>query len=543
MVFRFLKKVSNRSQNAQRNEDTAPYESVDLEAYQDQAVSAHLSENLIYLKKILGVDGDIVFRSFFLGNLRDTAAAIIYIEGMVDKTILNNNILKPLMFDATSQDRKHANGQIRELLLGSLLPMSGLKETGYMAMVISSILSGAVILMVDSLKEALIIDIRSYQQRAINEPPSEVTVRGPREGFTETLKTNVVLIRRHLRSPNLTFESFSLGRLTSTEVSLAYIKGIASPELVDEVKKRLKKIDIDGVLESGYIEDLIEDNPFSPFPQMHRTERPDRVAANLLEGRVAIITDGTPFVLVLPVEISSFLTAPEDYYERFILATAIRFVRYVSFVVSLFLPSLFIAITTFHQEMIPVRLLNSISASRQGVPFPTLVEGLLMEFIFEVLREAGVRLPRAIGQTVSIAGALVIGQSAVTAGIVSPLMVIIVAATGIASFTIPSYNLGISIRLLRFPLMLLAGTMGLFGVIIGLIIMTVHAMKLRSFGVPFMASLAPLHLSDLRDVFIRAPWWAMDERPVEMNKLNRRRQGRNQKPVPPGQGSKGGADW
>ena len=224
------------------------------------------------------------------------------------------------------------------------------------------------------------------------------------------------------------------------------------------------------------------------------------------------------------------------------MATSTRWVRYIAFTMSLILPSIYIAITTFHQEMIPAQLLNSISASRQGVPFPALVEALVMEFIFEVLREAGIRLPRAVGQTVSIAGAIVIGQSGVQAGVVSPLMVIVVATTGIASFTVPSYNLGISVRLLRFPLMLLAGTMGLYGLVLGIIVITIHAMKLRSFGVPFTAPLAPLHLADWKDVFIRVPWWAMDERPTEIAKSNRRRQAPGMKPAPPDNGSNKGGD-
>jgi len=269
------------------------------------------------------------------------------------------------------------------------------------------------------------------------------------------------------------------------------------------------------------------------FPQIVHTERPDRVAAGLLQGRVAILTDGTPFVLLVPGEFVTFLTSPEDYYERYMLGTFIRWVRMAAFIISLVLPSLYIAITTFHSEMIPTRLLISITSYRQGLPFPTLAEALAMEFTFEILREAGVRLPRSIGQAVSIVGALVIGQSAVQAGIVSPLMVIIVAFTGIASFSFPSYNLGITIRLLRFPLMLLAGLLGLFGVMFGIIMITIHMASIRSLGVPYLASVAPVHLSDLKDVLVRAPWWAMDERPAEVSKINRRRQAPNLKPKPP----------
>ncbi|MDD3364031.1 MAG: spore germination protein, partial [Syntrophomonas sp.] len=378
-----------------------------------------------------------------------------------------------------------------------------------------------------------IIDIRHHNERSITQPDNEILVRGPREGFTETLTTNLPLLRRCVKSPNLMFEPMKIGRITATDISVAYIKGIASPDLINEVKQRLQRIDIDGILESGYLEEFIEDNPYSPFPQIMHTERPDRVAAALLQGRIAIFTDGTPFVLIVPAEFTSFLTAPEDYYERFLVGTAIRWIRMVAFAISLVLPSIYIAVTTFHVEMIPTRLLISITSYRQGLPFPTLMEAFMMELTFEILREAGVRLPRSIGQAVSIVGALVIGQAAVQAGIVSPLMVIIVAFTGIASFAFPSYNLGISIRLLRFPLMLLAGLLGLFGMMFGIILISIHVAGLRSLGVPYLSSLAPLHLTDLKDVLVRAPWWAMDERPAGISKINRRRQALNLKPAPP----------
>lgn len=504
---------------------------LDLKELQQITVSSRLKNNLDLLKSILGQNNDIIFRSFNLGFGKHTEAAIIYIEGMVDKTMLNIDIMKPLMLE----DHTNINPSVKSLqetIVKSLLTVSNVQEDQTIDRIVKGILSGRVILMVDGLAAAFNIDICEYKKRQITQPESEVLIRGPREGFTESLSTNITLIRRRLKSPNLVFESFTIGRVTSTEISVVYIKGIASPDMLNELKNRLQRIDIDGVLESGYLEEFIEDNPYSPFPQMHHTERPDRVTAALLEGRIAVITHGTPFVLIIPVELTSFLTSPEDYYERYMLGTVILFLRYTAFALSLLLPALYIAVTTFHQEMIPSRLLIGISSYRQGVPFPTLLEALIMEFMFEALREAGTRLPRTVGQAVSIVGALVIGQSAVQAGIVSPLMVIIVAVTGIFSFMMPSYNLAITLRLLRFPLMLLAGSMGLFGVVTGVLIITIHLTSLRSFGMPYLSSLAPLHVQDLKDVLIRAPWWAMNNRPVEIAKLNSRRQTKNLKPSP-----------
>ncbi len=532
-----------RKQKTKNTEPKTPsQEPVNQDEIKSLVVSADLQKNLDILQNTLGSSGDMVFRRFYLGLQDGYEACMVYIDGAVDKTILDNNIIKSLMLETSFDHLNPPVNTLKDMILGSLLTSTSVKETEKIDELIALIVSGQVVLLVDSLSEAIVIDIRAFPQRALSEPPSEMTVRGPRGGFTETLQTNTALIRSIIHSPNLVFESHKLGRVSATDISLVYIKGIASPDLIEEVRQRLAKIDIDGILGTGYIEELIEDNPYSPFPQMLHTERPDRAAGGLLEGRVVILADGTPFALILPIELTAFLTAPEDYYERALLATATRWVRYISFAMSLVLPSIYIAITTFHQEMIPAQLLNSISASRQGVPFPALVEALVMEFIFEVLREAGIRLPRAVGQTVSIAGAIVIGQSGVQAGVVSPLMVIVVATTGIASFTVPSYNLGISVRLLRFPLMLLAGTMGLYGLVLGIIVITIHAMKLRSFGVPFTAPLAPLHLADLKDVFIRVPWWAMDQRPTEIAKLNRRRQAPGMKPVPPDNGSNKGGD-
>lgn len=527
---------------ADNNETEAKTQAGQVSASPDRQtqVSARLQDNLDYLQRVLGQSQDIVFRSFNLGAEADIRALIIYIENMVNKDFLQSNILKPLMYDSLQSDLIVKEDYLHDQLLNSMLAVANVTEAPNLKQVVGGIFSGLTVLIVDGLDTAFIIDIIEHTERDITEPDAEVLVRGPREGFTETLDTNIVMVRRRLKSPQLKFEFLDIGRVSATKVSIVYLQGIALPDMVNEVRERLGRIDIDGILESGYLEEFIEDQPFSPFPQILHTERPERVAGMLLEGRIAIFTDGTPIVLVVPVGIASFLMSPEDYYERYMFGTPIRWLRYISFALSILLPSLYIAITTFHQEMIPTTLLISIASFRMGVPFSTLTEALLMEFIFEVLREAGIRLPRFAGQAVSIVGALVIGQAAVQAGLVSPLMVIVVAGTGIASFTFPAYNLALALRLLRFPLMLLAGTLGLFGVMFGIIMISIHAAGLRSFGLPYLSSLAPLHLSNLKDILIRAPWWAMDDRPAGISKLNRRRQAMNLKPSAPGSQSPAG---
>jgi spore germination protein KA len=305
----------------------------------------------------------------------------------------------------------------------------------------------------------------------------------------------------------------TLGRFTKTDIVLVYMKGMARPELVSEVRRRLELVQSDGILESEMIEEWISDNPFSPFPQMLPTERPDVVCANLMEGRIAILIDGTPFALVAPISLFSMLQSPEDYYQNVLSSTFLRWLRYGFFIVSLVLPSAYIAITTFHQEMIPTVLLLNISKSREEIPFPALIEALIMEITFEALREAGVRLPKQVGSAVSIVGALVIGQAATSAGIVSAPMVIVVAITGISSFMIPRYSLGIPPRLLRFPIMLLAGTMGLVGVMLGFIAMVIHLCRLRSFGLPYLSPISPVRLRELRDIFLRPPAWRDSRQP------------------------------
>ena len=342
------------------------------------------------------------------------------------------------------------------------------------------------------------------------------------------------MVRRIINNPNLWVESMKIGTVTNTDVSIMYLNGIVDDKVVKEVRKRLKSIHIDSILESGYIEQLIEDQAMTPFPTINNTERPDMVAGNLLEGKVAIFINGTPFVLLVPALFIQFFQSVEDYYNRFDIASATRFLRIVVFMISLVGPALYIAATTFDQEMIPTQLLIAIAAQRETVPFPAFIEALIMEITFEILREAGIRMPKAIGSTISIVGALVIGQAAVQAGIVSPAMVMIVSITAIASFATPSYSIAISARLLRFGFMVSAAILGLYGIILALFILIVHLCSLRSFGVPYMSPLAPFIPSEIGDTIIRRPLWAMDKRPkLSSNSKNPNREEDNQKPQPP----------
>lgn len=413
-----------------------------------------------------------------------------------------------------------------------VITVGGIKEISDFDSILTAIMGGDVVVLLDGHKDGLMIGMKGWKDRGVQEPSAQTVIRGPKEGFTESIRTNTALIRRRIKDSNLWLENRVIGRITKTDVSIMYIKGIVDDKVVDEVRERLDRIDIDGILETGYIEDLIQDETYTPFPTIYNTERPDVVAAGLLEGRVAILVDGTPFVLLAPALFGQFLQAAEDYYQRWDIGNLIRILRYIALAISLIAPSFYIAVTTFHQEMLPTALLISLAAQREGVPFPAFLEALIMELTFEILREAGVRMPRAIGQAVSIVGALVIGQSAVEAGIVSAAMVIVVAITAISSFVIPSFNMAISIRILRFALMGLAASFGLFGITLGLIAIVLHLTSLRSFGIPYMTPFGPFIPSDQKDMIFRVPIWGMFSRPRLLSKKNLIRENNSSRPKP-----------
>lgn len=495
-------------------------------------VDYQLDVNVNILRSIMAGNSDFVIREFNIGPNKDISAAVAYIDGLTNSDMVHKTILSPMMLNKTMFGNGPGGGIPFDQVMNNLLTAADVQVVEDYNTIVDGMLSGGAVVFINAHVQCFLVSLVGYERRSISEPITEGLVRGPREGFTENLRTNTSLLRRRLKSPNLIFESITVGRVTNTKLAISYVRGLCDPTLVEEVKKRLSRIKIDSVMESSYIEEMIEDSPYSPFPQVQHTERPDKVAESLMAGRVAIFTDNTPFVLVVPGEFVTYIQSPEDYYERYFFASFVRLLRYFALGMSLLLPSLYIAIITYHQEMIPTPLLISIAASREGVPFPALVEALIMEISFEALREAGLRLPRPVGQAISIVGALVVGEAAVSAGIVSPLMVIVVAITGIASFVNPSFSMAMSTRLLRFPLMLLAGTLGLFGVMVGLLVILVHMAGLRSFGVPYLAPFTPFNKEGMKDALIRAPWWALQNRPQQLSKDNPYRMKPDLKPGP-----------
>nr|MBC9198817.1 spore germination protein [Paenibacillus sp. PL91] len=477
-------------------------------------ISQNMVENETLFRDVFRNCSDIQLRPIQINE--QMKLLIIFVEGLIDVKTLDSIIQKPHLF----QDK--LQGDLAEEIKKEAAAIASTKTSASTSEIIKAILKGNVAILIDGEATALLADLASSEKRAIQEPSSEVTLRGPREGFTESLRVNTSLVRRRIQTPRLKLESTIIGELSQTIVTIAYIEGIAQKSIVDEVRERLGKIKIDAMLGSGYIEEFIEDAPFSPFPQVQNTERPDVTAAALLEGKVAIMEDGSPFTLIVPMTFWVSLQSADDYYERFFYSTAIRWIRYVLLLISLLLPSTYVAIISYHPQLMPTNLLLSIAVAREPSPFPAVIEAFIMEFTFEALREAGVRLPRAAGSAVSIVGALVIGQAAVQAGIVSAPMVIVVAATGIASFTIPRYNFGTSFRLLRFPLLILSGMMGFFGIAFGILFVLIHLVNLNSYGVPYFSPVAPRYNGDLKDVLVRAPRWAMFKRPAFTGKNKKR---------------------
>jgi spore germination protein len=480
-------------------------------------VYSTLEENKAYLHKLFEDGSDFVLREFKIEP--NISAVIFFLDGLVNSQQVNE-MMKSLMI---LEGEQHA----LEHIIQGTLPVSQTKKVQNYADLLLAVLGGDTGMIVDGNPEAVVMGLRGPEKRSIAEPETEAAIRGPREGFVESLRTNTSMIRRKLKTPRLKMKPLTVGRESNTSVVITYLDAIADPRVVTEVVERIKRIDIDAVLESGYIEEFIQDSSMSPFPQVQYTERPDMVAAALLQGRVGIVIDGTPFVLLVPFVFMEIMQASEDYYERFQVATLLRWLRYLFFVLSLLTPGLYVAITTFHQDLLPTQLLLSVAAAREAIPFPAVVEALIMEVTFEALREAGIRLPKTIGSAVSILGALVVGQAAVEAGIVSAPMVIVVSITGIASFTIPRFNGAIAIRMLRFPIILAASIFGMFGILISVMIILGHLASLRSFGVPYLSPIAPLSASDLKDIAIRSPWWSMRQRPSFMPLQDDTRMGGN----------------
>ncbi len=475
-----------------------------------QAVTGDLTVERRAFLALLGKNNDIKLRNFRAGGRN---FLLIFVDGMVNLEMLNKFVVAPLQHDVQGHIPADMAYIAQTLLSVCETSLVEDRETA-----VEIILGGDGIVLAEGCATAAMVSCKGFERRSIQQPENETVVRGPKESFTENLRTNTTLLRRKIRSGHLTYEDFRKGRQTDTPICLVYMNNIVDPALLQEVRCRLQQIDIDAILETGYVEQLIEDNPLSIFPTLGYTEKPDVAAAKLLEGRVLILVDGTPFVLTAPYLLVEAFQNPEDYYEKPFYASLIRVFRMFAFLVSIFAPALFVALTTFHQELIPTALLFTMASAREGIPFTAFSETVVMLITFEILREAGLRLPRAVGQTISIVGALVMGDAAVAAGLVGAPLVITVAFTAVCAFVVPGLNN--QQTMLRWAFLLAAGLLGGLGIVLGAILLSIHLVATRSFGYPYLSPFAPLLTGDLKDSAIRAPLWLLRKRPVGMANRN-----------------------
>lgn len=476
---------------------------------ENKELDKSLTKNISLFKNIFNNDETLIIREFQNKSLKAAQCCIIYIEGMVNNEIVNENIIQPVLGSNLSEDIESDN--LLEEIKKKVIVSNNVVMEYEINKIVSSVVYGNTLFLLEGHDKGLIIDTKGWQIRSISEPEAAKIVRGPREGFTESIIVNLSLVRRKIQNPNLKFKFKEIGERTHTRTCICYIEGLALDGVLDELMERLDRIKIDGIIDSGYIQELIKDAPYSPFETVGSSERPDVIAAKLLEGRVALFVDGSPFVLTVPYLVVENFQANEDYYNNYIFATMNRIIRGFTSVTSVIIPAVFLSLVTYHQEMLPTPLLLSISASRQDVPFPTTVSLFVMLFIFDVLREVGTRMPAPIGQAVNIVGTLVLGQAAVEARLVSAPVIIITALTGITTLINMPF-IGATI-IWRNLLLFGASFMGIYGFFLVWIVLYMYLISIRSFGVPYFMNVTRAKNHDGQDAWIRAPWWTMTLRP------------------------------
>ncbi|UNK20982.1 spore germination protein [Paenibacillus sp. N3/727] len=465
-------------------------------ALSPQPVFPTVQENIQYLKDALFHTDDLARETV---SIPGHTSEFLFMYTMCDQSKIREEIIKPIL--------QRRDGDLEEILIAMRADKHGDLEK-----VIDLLVNGYAVLFIEGMEECFVIEVRSSHVRSITEPNNEKVVEGSHEGFVENVLINLQLVRKHIENRNLVVKRYKLGNETKSEVVIVYLQNLANPKLIEEVDQRIRNIDADNITSSEFIEEYIEDKSFSPFPQLLHTERPDRVVANLLEGRVALLAEGSPTALIMPVTFFAFYQSPDDYSFRSLQASFIRFIRVFSFIIAIGLPAYYIAVVSFHYEVIPQDLLMPVKSSVEHIPYPPILEALFMELTIELLREAGIRLPGPVGQTIGIVGGLVIGDSVVKVGMVSNAMIIVVALTAIASFVVPSHEMSASVRMLRFPVMVAASLFGFFGIVYSLMIIVIHLCKLESFGTPYFSPAAPFRWKDWKDTIIRLPQWMLKQR-------------------------------
>ncbi len=499
-MFGFGKK----KKKAQEQEQSKPPEK---NASDEVALSLSVEENVSEVKKMFCNDDSLVIRSIENRNDGELKCNILYLDGMISNQIINDNIIRPVQL----AENLHVSSDAVDTLMASILQSNDIKKTTDMDTIAEAITYGDTVLFVQGCGEALLLNTKSFTLRSVTEPESEKVLRGPREGFTESILVNLSMLRRRVRNKDLTMKFRVFGERTKTKACIVYIDGLAHQSIVDELEKRFDQFSIDSTLDVNYLIEMIKDARYSPFKTIGESERPDVIAGKLLEGRIAVVLDGTPCVITLPYLFIENIQNSEDYYVNFYYASFSRMLRLIGFFISTSVPALYIAIVSYHHEMLPTPLLMSIFMARQGVPLPTVLEAFGMIVIFQILAETGIRMPAGIGQALSIVGALVIGQAAVEAKFVSAPMIIVISITGITGLIIP--KLSTATLMIRFAFLGMASFFGLYGFMFGTIGLLIHLLNIKSFGVPYLMGMTMDTALEMKDTFIRVPWWNMHCRP------------------------------
>ena len=478
----------------------------------ENSLSRSMKSNVEIIKKLF-TDVDILIVRYFQNRHdKNLKYCIVYCDGVVNFETINENIMKPLMLSDAAGG--HPDGHLADDLIENVVFVNEIKKTKEMKEIVESVTYGDTILFVEGSEEAVILNTKGFTTRSMDEPENEKILSGPREGFNESLLQNLSMVRRKVRTNELKMKFTTMGRITRTKACICYIDKIVNKNILKELYRRLELIDIDGVLDTNYITELIRDSMWSPFRTTGYTERPDVVVGKLLEGRIAIFLDGTPVVLTVPYLFIENFQSSEDYYLSFYYSSLSRFLRLTGFFLTIGVPALYVAIVAFQQQMLPTQLLISIASSRKSVPLPAAAEAFIMLAVFDILRETGIRMPSNIGQPLSIVGALVIGQAAVDAKLVAAPMIIVVALTGITGLLVPKMNAPVIYT--RLFLLSMATCFGLFGFVLGLSAVLIHILNLHSFGIPQLTFRGALQFQEIKDTFIRAPWWDMLTRTKSM---------------------------
>ena len=472
------------------------------------------------LRRVFAGCGDFVLRPVWPGGVRREGVCVCWLDGLVSGEAVSRDVIQPLTDGARLNDGNERES-LDALLRGAVWSCAA-AYCGDMDALRARLLAGCCAVVFDGIGAAVVFETRSAEARAVGPPTVEKSVKGGKDAFVETLRTNTALVRRRIRSSALKLAQTTVGRKSGTAVGVMYLEGVAAPETVAALRRRLDAIDVDGLTAAGSLEACLTDRPNAPFPQLIHTERPDKFAAELLSGRVGLLVDGLPLGFLLPATLPHFMKVAEDKAQHFLVASGLTLLRWLSMLLSMLFPALLVAVSMYHQEMIPTKLLLSMIAAKQEVPFSTAVEVLAMLVAFELLMEAGIRLPDPVGDTVSIIGALIVGQSAVEARVVSPIAVIVVATSAICGFTQPSRDLGAALRLVRFGMVFLACFLGLFGIAAGLCLLVWYLCTLESFGVPYLSPLTEGGAREILRALIRPPLLRVKTREQALHTPDRR---------------------